>query len=219
MRSTSTTNIHLLPTHFFHLWAGCESHTGASTSVTMAIMFLLLLLHATQSLAGRPTTAEPDRQLYVNDSLKQVSHTLPDVVHPGSVSSSGSERHFWHWLHKQQKQSELRHQKSRRSRRWKEVANGDEDEISHPVMLEKDETTRSHLMLENRSSHDGESHHADEDEHNGIHVASWRWDEIGIYITFTTFIVVAGLAKVGNKSFSQLFKFFAINHLLGTKGF
>lgn len=33
--------------------------------------------------------------------------------------------------------------------------------------------------------------------HHGIHVASWRWDEIGIYITFTTFIIVAGLAKVG----------------------
>lgn len=37
-----------------------------------------------------------------------------------------------------------------------------------------------------------------EHHHHGIHVASWRWDEIGIYITFTTFIIVAGLAKVGN---------------------
>ncbi|XP_046442645.1 Na(+)/H(+) exchanger protein 7-like [Daphnia pulex] len=35
-----------------------------------------------------------------------------------------------------------------------------------------------------------------EHHHHGIHVASWRWDEIGIYITFTTFIIVAGLAKV-----------------------
>jgi hypothetical protein len=46
--------------------------------------------------------------------------------------------------------------------------------------------------------HDG---HADGNaHHHGIHVASWRWDEIGIYITFTTFIIVAGLAKVGNNS-------------------
>lgn len=39
-----------------------------------------------------------------------------------------------------------------------------------------------------------------DDHHNkgGIHVASWRWDEIGIYFTFTTFIIIAGLAKVGN---------------------
>lgn len=45
--------------------------------------------------------------------------------------------------------------------------------------------------------------HAEGNEHHhghGIHVASWRWDEIGIYITFTTFIIVAGLAKVGNNS-------------------
>lgn len=36
-----------------------------------------------------------------------------------------------------------------------------------------------------------------ETEHHGIHVASWRWDEIGVFITFAVFIVVSGLAKVG----------------------
>uniref|UniRef100_A0A0P6HUM3 Sodium/hydrogen exchanger n=1 Tax=Daphnia magna TaxID=35525 RepID=A0A0P6HUM3_9CRUS len=158
----------------------------------MAIMLLLLLLHATLSFAG--TTTEQDRQLYVNGDLKQVSQPLPVVVQTDSTSSGDSERHFWHWIHKQQKQSEIRHQKSRRSRRWKEVANGEEDEINHPAMLEKDEMTHSPPMLENQSTHDDESH--DEEAHNGIHVASWRWDEIGIYITFTTFIIVAGLAKV-----------------------
>ncbi|KAI9561927.1 hypothetical protein GHT06_012889 [Daphnia sinensis] len=157
----------------------------------MAIMLLLLLLHATLSSAG--TTTQQDRQLYVNGDLKQVSQPLPVVVQTASISSEDSERHFWHWLHKQQKQSEVRHQKSRRSRRWKEVENG-EEEHSHPAMLEKDEMTHSSPMLENRSTHDDESH--DEEAHNGIHVASWRWDEIGIYITFTSFIIVAGLAKV-----------------------
>lgn len=48
------------------------------------------------------------------------------------------------------------------------------------------------------AAHD--SHGNGNQHHHGIHVASWRWDEIGIYITFTTFIVVAGLAKVGNNS-------------------
>ncbi|XP_069692631.1 Na(+)/H(+) exchanger beta-like isoform X2 [Periplaneta americana] len=33
-------------------------------------------------------------------------------------------------------------------------------------------------------------------EHHGIHVANWRWDEIGVFFTFTIFIVLSGLAKV-----------------------
>ena len=37
----------------------------------------------------------------------------------------------------------------------------------------------------------------DSNEPEGIHVASWNWDHAGIYITFTTFIVLSGLAKVG----------------------
>lgn len=46
----------------------------------------------------------------------------------------------------------------------------------------------------------GEDH--DSSAH-GIHVASWRWDELGIYFTFTLFIIIAGLAKVG-----KLLRFF-----------
>ena len=38
-------------------------------------------------------------------------------------------------------------------------------------------------------------------ESHGIHVANWRWDEIGIFFTFTAFVVVTGLAKVGEFSF------------------
>jgi hypothetical protein len=34
-------------------------------------------------------------------------------------------------------------------------------------------------------------------EHHGIHVANWRWDEIGVFFTFALFILVSGLAKVG----------------------
>lgn len=33
--------------------------------------------------------------------------------------------------------------------------------------------------------------------HSGIHVASWRWEEIGVFFTFTAFVLVTGLAKVG----------------------
>jgi hypothetical protein len=81
-------------------------------------------------------------------------------------------------------------------RRWKEVANGEDNEVNYRVMLDKDEVSQSLPATENHSAHDEGSHGGG--EHNGIHVASWRWDEIGIYITFTTFIIVAGLAKVGN---------------------
>ncbi|KAI9561928.1 hypothetical protein GHT06_012890 [Daphnia sinensis] len=49
---------------------------------------------------------------------------------------------------------------------------------------------KSHPTTHAKGSHgEGEKHH-------GIHVADYRWDEIGIYITFTGFIIVAGLAKV-----------------------
>jgi len=168
---------------------------GVSMSVTMEILFLLLLLHATLTSAGGPPTNQLDRQSNANGNLEQVL-TAPVVEHPESIGIRQSERHFWHWLHKQHRQSELRHKADRggRSRRWKEVANG-EDETSHRVMLEKDDFSQPQLDLENSSSHEEENHVG---EHNGIHVASWRWDEIGIYITFTTFIIVAGLAKVGN---------------------
>ena len=41
----------------------------------------------------------------------------------------------------------------------------------------------------------GES--SDSEETHGIHVASWNWDHVGVFITITAFIVFSGLAKVG----------------------
>ena len=39
------------------------------------------------------------------------------------------------------------------------------------------------------------------DEHEehepGVHVAQWNWDHVGVYLTITAFIVISGLAKVG----------------------
>ena len=34
-------------------------------------------------------------------------------------------------------------------------------------------------------------------ETEGIHIASWNWDHVGVFITVTAFIVLSGLAKVG----------------------
>ena len=44
----------------------------------------------------------------------------------------------------------------------------------------------------------GESAHSEETE--GIHIASWNWDHVGVFITVTTFIVLSGLAKVGMRA-------------------
>ena len=41
----------------------------------------------------------------------------------------------------------------------------------------------------------GES--SDSEETHGIHVASWNWDHVGVFITITAFVVFSGLAKVG----------------------
>ncbi len=32
-----------------------------------------------------------------------------------------------------------------------------------------------------------------------VHVVSWRWDHMGVYVTITLFIVLSGLAKVGEQ--------------------
>ena len=50
------------------------------------------------------------------------------------------------------------------------------------------------MSLNHVVANDSSNHEA---EHHGIHLADWRWDEIGVFFTFAVFIVVSGLAKVG----------------------
>lgn len=54
---------------------------------------------------------------------------------------------------------------------------------------------RSSASRHSRRSTNGS--HSNDDEHIGVHVVSWRWDEVGIYVTITGFVVLSGLAKVG----------------------
>ena len=61
----------------------------------------------------------------------------------------------------------------------------------------------------------GES--SDSEETHGIHVASWNWDHVGVFITITAFIVFSGLAKVGRFYMFILFvilwfKYYAIEY-------
>jgi hypothetical protein len=54
--------------------------------------------------------------------------------------------------------------------------------------------TTDHVVANGSSDHEAE-HHGE--KHHGIHIANWRWDEIGVFFTFAVFIIVSGLAKVG----------------------
>jgi hypothetical protein len=54
--------------------------------------------------------------------------------------------------------------------------------------------TMDHVVANDSSDREAE-HHGE--KHHGIHIANWRWDEIGVFFTFAVFIVVSGLAKVG----------------------
>lgn len=82
----------------------------------------------------------------------------------------------------------------------KNVSEVDWDSISKPPINYSNAIFERLGQLSNRLSrdelltNDSNSH---ETEHHGIHVANWRWDEIGVFFTFAVFIVVSGLAKVG----------------------
>ena len=52
------------------------------------------------------------------------------------------------------------------------------------------------IVLELRKNENSSEEEASHESH-GIHVASWNWDHVGIYIIITLFIVLSGLAKVG----------------------
>ncbi|XP_023714709.1 Na(+)/H(+) exchanger beta isoform X2 [Cryptotermes secundus] len=79
------------------------------------------------------------------------------------------------------------------------VSEVDWDSISKPPINYSNAISERLGQLSNRLSqdelltNDSSSH---ETEHHGIHVANWRWDEIGVFFTFAVFIVVSGLAKV-----------------------
>lgn len=48
----------------------------------------------------------------------------------------------------------------------------------------------------NFQQNDTTEDHSQMHDHHGIHIASWRWEELGLFFTFTVFVVVTGLAKV-----------------------
>lgn len=76
----------------------------------------------------------------------------------------------------------------------------DWDNISKPPINYSNATSERLGQLSNRLSPDDlltNDSSSRETEHHGIHVANWRWDEIGVFFTFAVFIVVSGLAKVG----------------------
>lgn len=156
----------------------------------MAILFLLLLTSVTLVSADVNAT---ERQTLANGNQDHISV----VVDHSSQLVTGVQQHGErHWWHKQQSEHKLG-----RSRRWKEVPNGEINEDTNHHQSTMVGGIQSSLAVNHSTPlHAANNHSSSEAGHSGIHVASWRWDEIGIYITFTTFIIVAGLAKVGKKS-------------------
>ena len=63
------------------------------------------------------------------------------------------------------------------------------------VLIFAAEGVDPHREVINELSHQ-EQRSGDEEE-VGVHVVSLRWDEVGVYITITLFVVLSGLAKVG----------------------
>ena len=59
-----------------------------------------------------------------------------------------------------------------------------------------DEDVENGSRLERGVAENGAGHDKNE-ETPGVHVVSWRWDHVGVFITITLFIVLSGLAKVG----------------------
>ena len=77
--------------------------------------------------------------------------------------------------------------------------NGDSSAISDLLSAVKMKAA-SGLGLENvpdfklfETEEEGNSTH----DHVGVHLASWRWDELGVLVTIVLFIIFSGLAKVG----------------------
>lgn len=68
------------------------------------------------------------------------------------------------------------------------------------------------MFLFNVTLSSGES--SDSEQTHGIHVASWNWDHVGVFITITAFIVFSGLAKVGRFYLFILFMCYIMKILL-----
>ncbi len=72
---------------------------------------------------------------------------------------------------------------------WSDRGRWDKVDRNEPRQGEEEETTEK----------PGEEE--EEEEEAKVHVVSWRWDHMGVYVTITLFIVLSGLAKVGECRF------------------
>ena len=61
-------------------------------------------------------------------------------------------------------------------------------------------------LISNLHPVESSSDHDDSDHHSGIELAKLDWGHVGLYVTITLFIVLSGLAKVGECLIGQLGK-------------
>jgi hypothetical protein len=160
---------------------------------------------------GRIQSPTDERILTVSDGQQPPPSSFT-LLQPQDKAGNQPIRHFWHWV-QQQPPREVEQEREwtdkdkpkNKRRRRKEVANGEEAEESssdEEQFKNMSDIVRLHHDHKNTSS--GGHHRNQTHESHGIHVASWRWEEVGVLFTFTSFIVVAGLAKVGKFFISYL---------------
>ena len=160
------------------------------------LVLLVLLSSFTPVTLVRIQSPTDEQILAVTGGQQPPSFTL---LEPQDKAGNQPIRHFWHWIQHQERRRDrdstwADKDKPKKGRRRKEVANGeDADESGEEQFKNLSDIVRLHHDHKNTSG----GHHNQSHESHGIHVASWRWEEVGVLFTFTSFIVVAGLAKVG----------------------
>lgn len=180
---------------------------------TVVLALLVLLSSFTPVTLGRIQSPTDEQILTVSDGQQPPPSSSSFTLLQPQDYKAGNQpiRHFWHWVQQQQQPREQEREwtdkdkpKNNRRRR-KEVANGEEaEESSSDEEQFKNMSDIVRLHHDDKKTSSGGHHRNQTHESHGIHVASWRWEEVGVLFTFTSFIVVAGLAKVGKFFISYL---------------
>ena len=184
------------------------------------VLILLFLSSFTLVTLGRMQSRSDDQILVVpSDGQQPPPPPAFTLLQTQDKARNQPIRHFWHWIQAQTQQqqektaddNDQREEEVNKRRRRKEVANGEEGGRHQQHLKDMSEIVHLHK----NSTLSAAGGHNQTHESHGIHVASWRWEEVGVLFTFTSFIVVAGLAKVGKPS-SWYHFFSSPSHIMST---
>ena len=175
---------------------------------TVLVFVLVVLLSSfTPVTLDRIQPPTDEQILAVTDGHQPQSFTL--LAPQDKAGNQVPIQHFWHWIQHQEeyKKTWTDKDKPKKRHRRKEVANGEDTDESGEEQQFKNMSNIIRFHHNHKNTSGGHHQHSNQshNESHGIHVASWRWEEVGVLFTFTSFIVVAGLAKVGKLNHPQRF--------------